>query len=229
MEPRPTGRGTKGSLLDVRPREEDETSWEKRHGFASPEVQAASLSSRREFAPNRERTEAILSRHKDRSEPLLPTNIRQLFYDVFGGEDVITEDTLKKKELSSLRETVVRAIKRGSPFIEYEDYATGTKYGDVGGGPSSALAPLTKLGDPAYSMKTLLGQATITTNDKGETIIVDQYNFNNAVDGNLIDYLAAVKGAGASLYGQGRAFAKYFGSHEGEGSPVLINLGKLNV
>jgi len=74
-------------------------------------------------------------------------------------------------------------------------------------------------------MKTLIGQGGITKNEKGETIILDRYNFNNAVDGSFWDYLKDARGAGTSLYAQARTIGKHFGSGEGEGSPVAINLG----
>ena len=88
---------------------------------------------------------------------------------------------------------------------------------------------LGKIADPAYSMKTFIGQGGITQNEKGETIVLDRYNFNDAVDGNLFDYLKDVKKAGLSFYGQARALGRHFGSAPGEGSPVAINLGRIDV
>ena len=76
-------------------------------------------------------------------------------------------------------------------------------------------------------MKTTLGQAYITKNEKGETVIIDQYNFSDAVDGTFNEYLKEVRDVGSSLYGQARLVGKYFGSSEGKGSPVVINLGKV--
>ena len=168
-------------------------------------------------------------KEKQRSEPLVPTNIRQLFFDVFGGESTVTEDNLKSEELEALKSAVKTAKARGSSAIEYEDYGTQAKgesqYAGVGGGGSM----LGKIADPAYSMKTFIGQGGITQNEKGETIVLDRYNFNDAVDGNLFDYLKDVKKAGLSFYGQARALGRHFGSAPGEGSPVAINLGRIDV
>ena len=162
-----------------------------------------------------------------KAEPLIPTNIRQLFFDVFGGDSTVTEDNLKSKEIEALKSAVTSARKRGSSAIEYEDYQTQaedeSQYADVGGGGSM----LGKIADPAYSMKTFIGQGGITKNDKGETIVLDRYNFNDAVDGNLLDYLKDVRKAGLSFYDQARAVGRHFGSAPGEGSPVAINLGMI--
>ena len=78
-------------------------------------------------------------------------------------------------------------------------------------------------------MKTTLGQAQLFKNDKGETIVSDRYNFNNS-DGTfkLLRFLSGAKNAGLSFYGQARNIGREFGSPEGDGSHVLINLGVLD-
>jgi|TARA_R100000479_G_scaffold149622_2_gene85190 LysM repeat protein len=179
------------------------------------------------FGEDEPTKKSIMSK-PERNEPIVPTNIRQLVYDVFGGENTLTEKDLKTSEIDALRSAVKSAQKRGSSAIEYEDYGTqeegGNQYSDVSA-VGSNKSFLSKLGDASYSMKTLIGQGGITKNEKGETIILDRYNFNNAVDGSFWDYLKDARSAGSSLYAQARTIGKHFGSGEGEGSPVAINLG----
>jgi hypothetical protein len=77
-------------------------------------------------------------------------------------------------------------------------------------------------------MKTTLGQARITLDDKGNTVIKDKYNFNDS-DGQfkLVRFLKGMKNAGLSPYKQMRNVAKELGSPEGSGAEVEINLGKI--
>lgn len=170
---------------------------------------------------------SLLSKEPERDEPILPANIRQLIYDVSGGNKPVTEADLKSEELKALKDVVSRARKRNSKAIEYIDYATEgegeSQYADVGGGGSM----LGKIADPSYSMKTLIGQARIAKDEKGNTLVIDEYDFNDAVDGSLFDYLKDAYRAGTSFYKQARAVGKHFGSKPGEGSPVVINLGKV--
>lgn len=170
---------------------------------------------------------SLLSKKPERDEPILPANIRQLIYDVSGGNKPVTEADLKSEELKALKDVVSRARKRNSKAIEYVDYATEgegeSQYADVGGGGSM----LGKIADPSYSMKTLIGQARIAKDEEGNTIVIDEYDFNDAVDGSLFDYLKDAYRAGTSFYKQARAVGKHFGSKPGEGSPVVINLGKV--
>ena len=185
-------------------------------------------------------TPSLLSRAKESikesiKEPILPTNVRQLVYDIFGGDATLTEKDLKSAELSALKNAVISARSRGSGNVNYVDYGTeGGTYDDIGGSkvyggkkeiPNATL--LERINDPNYSMKTTIGQAKITQNDKGETVILDRYNFNNAVDGSFKSYIEEAKKTGTNLYGQARLLGKFFGSAPGEGSPVAINLGKI--
>jgi LysM repeat protein len=165
---------------------------------------------------------------KNSKVPKIPTMIRQFLYDVGGGEEKLTEKDLLSPELEFLTSKAIE----GHTSLEYKDYETASKgqsqYADVGGG-GSALDFFNKLSDPAYSMKTTLGQAKITKNKKGETVIVDQYNFNDS-DGafNLLQFLKGIKNAGFSPYAQARNIGRQLGSPEGEGSMVEINLGQLD-
>ncbi len=162
----------------------------------------------------------------------IPTMIKQFLHDVTGGDKKLTEKDLLAPELEFLTARAIALNKKEKNKFEYEDYNTQkegqSQYSDVGGG-GGVIDFFTKLNDPAYSMKTTLGQAEIKVNEQGETVIVDRYNFNDS-DGafNLLQFLKGVKNAGFSPYAQARNIAREFGSKEGEGSEVEINLGKLN-
>jgi len=85
--------------------------------------------------------------------------------------------------------------------------------------------------DSLYKLSKTLGRATIGMDKKGNTIIVDEYNFNNAGELNkqaqtsVTDILSKTYGT----YNKIRNIATKFGSGEGEGAPVYINLGKVGV
>jgi murein DD-endopeptidase MepM/ murein hydrolase activator NlpD len=164
-------------------------------------------------------------------DPLIPTNVRQFVYDLFGGSETLTEQDLKQEEKEALRKAALRAQRQGKKAIEYSDYGTQTEgqsqYADVGGG-GGALDFVTKVFDPEYSMKTTVGQARIEQDDEGNTIIVDRYNFNDSDDKfSFTGLMSGIKRAGFSPYAQLRNIARELGSGEGEGSEVRINLGKL--
>ncbi len=164
-------------------------------------------------------------------EPLIPTNVRQFVYDLFGGSETLTEQDLKEEEKEALRKAALRAQSQGKKAIEYADYGTQVEgqnqYADVGGG-GGALDFVTKVFDPEYSMKTTVGQARIEKDNEGNTIIVDRYNFNDSDDKfSFTGLMSGIKRAGFNPYAQLRNIARELGSGEGEGSEVRINLGKL--
>ena len=166
-----------------------------------------------------------------KERPLLPTNVRQFVYDIFGGKETLTEESLQKEEISALRKGVIRAKAAGKEVLEYEDYATQgqgeSQYADVGGGGGFAEF-FEKVFDPSYSMKTTIGQARIEEDEEGNTIVIDRYNFNDAEDKfSFMGLMTGIKKAGLSPYAQVRNIGKQFGSGQGEGSEVRINLGKI--
>jgi len=169
---------------------------------------------------------------KRKASRIVPTMIRQLIYDISGGEETLTENDLMDSELQSLIKIALEKEESGSSRIEYADYKTQSagqsQYADVGGG-GGVVDFFKKLNSPAYSMKTTLGQAKLFKNDKGETIVSDRYNFNDS-DGTfkLLRFLSGAKNAGLSFYGQARNIGREFGSPKGEGSHVIINLGVLD-
>jgi len=178
-------------------------------------------------------------RQKSRKR-LLPSNIRQLIYDISPISDFkrdfnipledFTEADLTPKELEALQNIARNNLANNKKIIEYDDYQTSnTSYGDVGGGSRTGISKVVdKFNDPYYSMKTLVGQGTITTNDRGETVIVDRYNFNEENPDSLSDYATKAGLVAKDPFYQGpRQVASIYGSDEGEGSYVRLNLGKL--
>ena len=160
----------------------------------------------------------------------VPLNVRQFLADLAGNEDTVTEKNLSPEELQALKAAADRAQARGSSSIEYKDYATGdNQYSDVGGGASSSEVFQKTKDDASYSVKTTIGQAKIEIDDEGNVTVRDRYNFNNATD--KFEFMGFIKDAykqGLSLYGQARNIGKWFGSKPGEGSEVIIHLGKLD-
>ena len=169
-----------------------------------------------------------------KNNSLIPINIKQMVYDIFGGEGDVTEKDLSGNELTALKSIITpEVIRKGK--LEYKDYQTtgeGDIYSDVGGEGHQGSNPISKsFKDPAYALKTTLGQARVYTNEDGDVIIEDRYNFNDADDevtfDSFLDDLRAVKSDWK--YFLPRKTAKYFGSKEGEGSKIMINLGKLDL
>ena len=171
----------------------------------------------------------------------IPINIRQMF-DPYGD---ITEADLSDEEYQAFKDTVKAAQDRGSEQIEYEDYKTQEKgesqYADV----SSAQGLrgfFQNLRRPEYAAKTTVGQAQFSVDPvTGETVITDQFNFNDATSdeyrsknfglNNLGSFLSSAIDGGFG-YNLPRRFAKYYGPQEGEGGNINIKYaqgGQMNI
>ena len=187
----------------------------------------------REFKKN------INAQRQASKKRILPSNVRQLLYDIspissfkrdFNMQlDDFTEADLDIKELEALKDVVRNNLANNKKIIEYDDYKTSdTAYGDVGGGRTGIKKVYDKFNDPYFSMKTLVGQGTITTNDRGETVVVDRYNFNEENPDSIKDYAIKAGLVAKDPFYQGpRQVGSIYGSDEGEGSYVRLNLGKL--
>ena len=106
------------------------------------------------------------------------------------GMQDFTEGDLDTDELNAAKELVKKLKAEDRTSISYEDFNTSqTGISDVGGGKGFGLTEaFNKFKDPMYSLKTLIGRGNITTNDAGETIITDRYNFNEPEAETLADY-----------------------------------------
>jgi len=171
---------------------------------------------------------------------MIPPNVRLVVNDVFtqstGGkfDKVFTEKNLNRDYKTLLKDIALDVLSQGKTNIEYADYKS------VDGDNAYADVSYTKKGipdvtDKRFNLKTALGQAEIKIDRNGNLVIVDRFNFNDSEDINsFTDFYQMVKEIGGSaLQGEGynlvRKVAKWFGSSEGEGQNVRINLGKVDL
>ena len=172
-------------------------------------------------------------------ERLLPSNVRQLLSDInpvnrlrrnlnIGMEDFTAAD-LTPAEFDAAKDIVRSVIADGKNTISYKDFETSEgAYDDVGGEATGIEKAIQKFQDPAFALKTLIGQATITQNDRGETIIIDRYNFNEEDPNSFKDYAQKIaRVVSDPIYGSFREAGSIYGSNEGEGSFIRLNLGRL--
>jgi LysM repeat protein len=193
----------------------------------------------------------VLNKGWDAALDIIPSNVRLYVEDLLTPEALkgikgeFTEKHLSKSYQNLLGNIAVQTLKdypkaKGAEIgpglsapINYDDYKskksieTGDPYADV----KYASKENIDLSDKAFNLKTSFGQAKATINDKGELIITDRFNFNDAKDvrsvSDLMQMVAEIGGAAARLeqYNFVRKVGKWFGSGEGEGRFVKINLG----
>jgi hypothetical protein len=163
---------------------------------------------------------------------LIPTNLKMMVKDLAGSKSIITHENFQPSELKSI-EALIKA--KGSPegsisYKDYEDKYEGVKFR----GDSEADKKSFK--DPAYRVKTTLGQFSYRQDEEGNTIVVDEYDFNDAkqlqeqnpsITDKLSNFIDYAKESDVNNYGLVRRFMSLFGSAEGEGAKVEINLGKV--
>ena len=161
----------------------------------------------------------------------IPINLRQFAYDISGGKKDVTEKDLSKGELGAAKQAVSASWKRGKgSSINYEDL---TREGedsnaDVGGEASTISSLSKKIKDPLYAMKTLIGKGDYSVNDNDEVVIENKYDFNDAKDFDLSEFIESALEKGLDPYAQVRNIAKYFSSSpEDESSMMVINIGKV--
>ena len=170
---------------------------------------------------------------------LIPAHFRMFAQDITGvrADQIRTEDFFQDDELEAMRGLVFAQMQQGktSGAVEYKNYDKGVA--DVSW--KGNVDPLS-LGDAQGAVKKTLGQFTWKLNDKGEVIITDQYNFNDAkkyremypTQAERLAHLTALAGLVAtdemSAYGWLRRVGALYGSAEGEGAKFEVNLGKLN-
>lgn len=161
-----------------------------------------------------------------RSRPgLVPLNIKSLFNDVTGIQSTMDRNSLTDDQLKALQKIVRENLKKGKNKIEYNDYNTETlsNADGSGGTENSDMSTYDKMTDPNYILKTVVGQGDIMVTPKNDTLVMDQYNFNeNDGTGNLSKMMEAIK-KNKSAYNVARQIGSNYGSQEGEGANVLIN------
>lgn len=170
---------------------------------------------------------------------LIPSHFRMFAQDITGVklEDIRTEDFFQEDELAAMRGLIEAQMQEGktSGAIEYKDYDRGLA--DVSWKNNVDTFSMT---DAQGAVKKTLGQFTWRINDKGEVIVTDQYNFNDAekyrkmypTQAERLAHLTALAGlvaiGEADMYGWLRRVGALYGSKEGEGAKFEINLGKVN-
>lgn len=170
---------------------------------------------------------------------LIPAHFRMFAQDITGVriDQIRTEDFFQDDELEAMRGLVFAQMQQGktSGAVEYKNYDKGVA--DVSW--KGNVDPLS-LGDAQGAVKKTLGQFNWRINNKGEVIITDQYNFNDAkkyremypTQAERLAHLTALAGLVAtdemSAYGWLRRVGALYGSAEGEGAKFEVNLGKLN-
>ena len=87
---------------------------------------------------------------------LIPPNIRQVGYDIFGGTGDFTEADLSPAYQEELKGIANKALMKGKDTINYEDYEQGTL--------SQSL--IKNLMSKNYNLKTLIGGGKIIIDDK---------------------------------------------------------------
>jgi len=149
-------------------------------------------------------------------------------------DKVFTEKNLNTEYKSILKSIALDVLSKGKTNIEYKDYKSvegDNAYADV----SYTAKGVPDITDKRFNLKTSLGQASIKVDRNGNLIIVDKFNFNDSADINsFTDFYQMVKEIGGSaLQGEGynlvRKVGKWFGSPEGEGQTVRINLGPVDL
>jgi hypothetical protein len=179
-------------------------------------------------------------KHGDSIKNMIPSHMRMFIQDILdiNLDTTRTNDFLSKDEFTALQEVTRRAMNRQGGTkgdIDYDlDYTKGQS--DV-----SFLSNSLSIGDPEGAIKKTLGDFTWSVNDKGEVIITDQYNFNDALklrkkydtEIKKLAHLTALAARAASgdeqvgLYGLIRRYGALYGSVDGQGAKFEINLGKL--
>ena len=94
-----------------------------------------------------------------KNNSLIPINIKQMVYDIFGGEGDVTEKDLSGNELTALKSIITpEVIRKGK--LEYKDYQTtgeGDIYSDVGGEGHQGSNPISR---PCLCIKNYIRSGT---------------------------------------------------------------------
>ena len=195
---------------------------------------------------NKEGVFDILNKGWDSVLDYVPPNVRLYANDLLvpeflKGMNQFTESSLSDNYKSLLGQIAMEVIKNKSDkvgkgstaTIEYADYKTDKSletddpYADVRYDQTDSI----DLSDKRFNLKTSFGQADATINEKGELIITDRFNFNDAKDAQSVTELLHMVSeiGGAALrnekYNLVRKVGKWYGSGEGKGQFVNINLG----
>jgi len=190
------------------------------------------------------RPKPVEIKHGDSVKNIVPAHMRMFVQDILGLDldTARTNDFFSEGEINALKDITKRAMTRmggTTGDIDYDlDYASGQSNVSFAG---SSLS----MADEEGAIQKTLGDFTWRINDKGEVIITDQYNFNDAAKlkkryntelkkmGHITALGAKAAASmvgfntGVGLYGVLRRIGALYGSEEGQGAKFEINLGKL--
>ena len=146
-------------------------------------------------------------------------NQKQFVADLLGSKTPVSENSLSDDEIKTLENIVRNNIKDGKLQIEYGDYKTSKGKNDDIGSKSAGFTKLVK-SDPAYALKTLLGQANIRQVGKNKYIVEDTFDYNDK--GKSFGVTDDMKKRGVSLYSLIRSLGRNYGSQNTQGADVRI-------
>jgi len=152
-----------------------------------------------------------------------------------------TEKSFSSEELNVIKNLVLNSManKVNNVSVERGDYNVGSEnwtYGSADNrikesrGLTKMVYQHTGSNRATFDILRTLGGFTFSVNNKGETIVTDTYDFNDA-EGMFSgsNWKKLFKNAtGKDWYGTARAAMSIFGSSEGNGRKFEINLGVLN-
>ena len=173
----------------------------------------------------------------------IPLNVRSLGQDVLLSDGILkafprTENDLDDGEMEAVRKATRKAYSEGRTNVTYEDYGTHLdREGNAYQAPTADVDPTSgntwdmakkTVSSEDYNAKTTYGRYdTFIPPGTTDTLLIDQYNFNNAVpeDMSTEDRLQNVAES-ANGYGTPRSLGTNFGSANGSGRRSVINISE---
>ena len=136
-----------------------------------------------------------------------PLAFRQMFHDLAGGRDELTEADLRKDEIrdftkiirEGMKDGTIKKVGRNKWTIGYDAYKTHdeskgeTVHADINF-QTGIHKIIPKLNDSNFNFKTTIGQATLIKDKNGNFIVKDQYNFNDSPGLKLQQYFTTPEG-----------------------------------
>jgi len=168
---------------------------------------------------------------------LLPVNAKAWVKDLVGIKKTITSKDFSVNDLLVLIEIVKRLKKEGRVAIQYYDYNKMLRDNKIKiqkQGIEKSFED--SIAGSIYRLRTTLGRARIGTNSEGQTVIVDTFDFNNVLSGEGSSASSKKRQQEKIIqqilnnptdlsYDKARRISGAFGSADGEGAYVYINLG----
>jgi len=136
-----------------------------------------------------------------------PLAFRQMFHDLAGGTDELTEADLRKDEIKGFKKIIregmkdgtIKKVGRNKWNISYDAYKTHDKskgetmYADINF-KTGIHKIIPKLNNLNFNFKTTVGQGTLIKDKNGNFIVKDQYNFNDSPGLKLQQYFTTPEG-----------------------------------